>query len=513
MWKSGDSASGNYQMRYDPATAATDAHDASNESRRSFMDPPVRGTNGTADVIPLLGEIQGGVARLRSASTGDRRILVYALSLSTATVVLASALFLAGERFEGPLFFVLALGLMGLLAERQFVQITAHVHISVSVLPLLLAALLYGPLEAMAVAVVTMAGDCRPPYTRWVIWTSIRALAGATAAIAAAAILVVQPSAANVFAAAAAATLVEAIVGAGLGAITASLRGTATIGSTLQLIRPIFLGTVPLYAPVVVLLVYACQEISEWSVLFFVVPAFAAHRFYSLYREERDARQELNEVNARLQRANLSFATALVATLDARDRYTAGHSAAVAVYARDIARRMALSEEEQRLAHLCGLVHDIGKIGLPPGLLEKPGALTLDERRQMEQHSEIGERILTNVEDYAEIARIVRHHHERMDGQGYPDRIAGPDIPLLSRIIAVADAYNAMTSDRPYRDAMPSRVARLRLAQAVQTQFDTDVVAAFEAILAGASEDYRCGLNLVFDREAELHEELVASVA
>ena len=240
----------------------------------------------------------------------------------------------------------------------------------------------------------------------------------------------------------------------------------------------------------------------------FVAPAFAAHRFYSLYREERDARQALDEVNSRLQRANLSFASALVATLDARDRYTAGHSAAVAVYARDIADRMGLSEENQRLAHLCGLVHDIGKIGLPPGLLEKPGALTLDERRQMEQHSEIGERILANVEDYAEIARIVRHHHERMDGNGYPDGIAGGDIPLLSRIISVADAYNAMTSDRPYRDAMPSRVARLRLAQAVEAQFDTDVVAAFEAILAGSNEAYRAGLNLAFETEASVHEAL-----
>ena len=218
-------------------------------------------------------------------------------------------------------------------------------------------------------------------------------------------------------------------------------------------------------------------------------------------------------MNTRLQRANLSFATALVATLDARDQYTAGHSAAVAVYARDIARRMGMSEEDQRLAHLCGLVHDIGKIGLPPGLLEKPGALTLDERRQMEQHSVIGERILANVEDYAEIAKIVRHHHERMDGQGYPDGVSGREIPLLSRIIAVADAYNAMTSDRPYRDAMPSRVARLRLAQAVESQFDTDVVAAFEAILAGADEPYRAGLNLAFESEASAHEALMLHVA
>jgi HD-GYP domain-containing protein (c-di-GMP phosphodiesterase class II) len=103
----------------------------------------------------------------------------------------------------------------------------------------------------------------------------------------------------------------------------------------------------------------------------------------------------------------------------------------------------------------------------------------------MEQHPEIGERILGKVDDYAEIATIVRHHHERIDGQGYPDGLGGGDIPLLSRIIAVADAYDAMTSDRPYRDPMPSRVARMRLAQAVGSQFDTEVVLAFEAILAG----------------------------
>jgi HD-GYP domain-containing protein (c-di-GMP phosphodiesterase class II) len=154
---------------------------------------------------------------------------------------------------------------------------------------------------------------------------------------------------------------------------------------------------------------------------------------------------------------------------------------------------MGLPEDQQRLVHLCGLVHDIGKIGLPAGLLEKPGALTLDERRQMEEHSIIGERILAQVDDYSQIARIVRHHHERMDGHGYPEGIAGAEIPLLSRIIAVADAYDAMTSDRPYRDAMPSQVARMRLAQAVESQFDTSVVAAFEAILATADEAYRSG--------------------
>jgi putative nucleotidyltransferase with HDIG domain len=232
-------------------------------------------------------------------------------------------------------------------------------------------------------------------------------------------------------------------------------------------------------------------EVSPWTLVLFLIPAMAAQRLYGLYQEQRQLASDLSVANKTLEEANLQFASALIATLDARDQYTAGHSAAVAIYSRDIAERMDLPVDVQKQAYLCGLVHDIGKIGLPPGLLEKPGALTLEERRQMQEHSAIGERILAHVGEYAEIATIVRHHHERIDGEGYPDGLTRDEIPLVSRIIAVADAYNAMTSDRPYRDAMPSRVARLRLAQAVDSQFDTAVVAAFEAILAGASEDYR----------------------
>ena len=252
---------------------------------------------------------------------------------------------------------------------------------------------------------------------------------------------------------------------------------------------PLSVIAVPLYVPAVSFLVYGYAEYSLAIVAMVFIPLLALQRVVHLYQEQRAAAQSLAEVNRQLERANLSFAAALVATLDARDRYTAGHSAAVARYSRDIAERMGLSEEDQQLVYLSGLVHDIGKIGLPAGLLEKPGALTLDERRQMQEHSEIGERILSKVEDYADIARIVRHHHERIDGHGYPDGIEGEEIPLLSRIIGVADAYDAMTSDRPYREAMPSRVARLRLAQSVESQFDTTIVAAFEAVLAGGRRE------------------------
>ena len=159
---------------------------------------------------------------------------------------------------------------------------------------------------------------------------------------------------------------------------------------------------------------------------------------------------------------------------------------------------MGLSPEDCERAFLCGLVHDIGKVGLPPSLLGKEGPLTLEERRRMQEHSAIGERILREVDAYDDVATIVRLHHERIDGEGYPDGIHGNDIPMLSRVIAVADAYNAMTSHRPYREAMPSPVARLRLAQAVENQFDTSVVAAFEAILASVDESYRSATSEQF---------------
>src|SRR5207244_6600758 len=144
-------------------------------------------------------------------------------------------------------------------------------------------------------------------------------------------------------------------------------------------------------------------DLSPWTLPLFFVPALTAQILFVMYQEQRQLTESVVSVNERLERANLSFATALVTTLEARDRYTAGHSAAVAIYARDIAKRMGLTEAQQELVHLCGLVHDVGKIGLSAGLLEKPGALSLEERRQMEQHPAIGERILRNVEDYAEI--------------------------------------------------------------------------------------------------------------
>jgi putative nucleotidyltransferase with HDIG domain len=421
----------------------------------------------------------------------ETRSLVYVMGLWLAFLGSVTALLIAEQPLGNP-YVIGLLAVVAAISERVRVQLSANLSESISLVPILFAAVLFGPLASMLVAAASFVPEFRPPYLRWGSYTASRAL---TAAVTGSVALAVASGVSNKLAAVAGATLLGACVSqfmdAAFAAVALRLRRQAEIKETLRALVPLALAAVPLYAPVVAFLAFAYQDLSPYTLPLFFVPALAAQRLFALYQDQRRLTNQLVDVNDALERANLSFASALVATLDARDRYTAGHSAAVAIYARDIAARMGLSSGQQQLAYVCGLVHDIGKIGLAAGLLEKPGALTLEERREMQRHSEIGERILANVETYAEIASIVRHHHERVDGEGYPDGLLRNEIPILSRVIAVADAYNAMTSDRPYRDAMPHRVARLRLAQACETQFDTGVVAAFEAILATAAEGYR----------------------
>jgi putative nucleotidyltransferase with HDIG domain len=383
---------------------------------------------------------------------------------------------------------------------------------SVSLLPLIFSAVVFGPVGGLVVGACSTVLDLRVSPFRWSVYTPIHALTGAMAGLVAWKIVPHPTSFAGYLLASLAGAVGFLVAQEAFLGITAWVR-KYQVFEILRETSSAAVVTVPLYVPVVGLFVYGYHLYSLRLVLVFFLPALAAQRLLQLWQQEKVVSEDLAAANDRLRRASLSFATALVAALDARDQYTAGHSAAVAIYARDIAERMALPDDQQELVHLCGLVHDIGKIGLPPGLLEKPGPLTLEERRQMEQHSEIGERILRNVEDYSEIADIVRSHHERIDGMGYPDGIHGEEIPLLARIIGVADAYDAMTSDRPYREALPSRVARMRLAQAVGTQFDTAVVAAFEAILAIADDSYRSGRASVFMRERLQFEQDTESVA
>jgi putative nucleotidyltransferase with HDIG domain len=450
----------------------------------------------------------------------ERLLEAWVLGLTLSAGALCFALVTAGYRIH-ELPAVAALAALAFAADYGSIRLRPNLEVTIASLVCVFAAVVVGPLAGAVVAAVGLLRDLprrdtAQPILRWATWTSKRVIATVSAGLTAGAVMAVGGRGfLGLFAAVAAAFVVETVVGESLALVAPAIRQTSSMRATLRYVVAGDLVSVPLHVPTVAVLAYVYLTISPWSVALFALPALAAQRLLLLYRQQREATDALGEANARLASANLSFATALVATLDARDRYTAGHSTAVAIYARDIAARMGLSPREQELVHLCGLVHDVGKIGLPASVLEKPGALTLEERRQMERHSVIGEEILRNVDDYGEIAGIVRSHHERVDGTGYPDRLVGDEIPPLARIIAVADAYNAMTSDRPYRDAMPSRVARLRLAQAVESQFDTSVVAAFEAILAMSTEAYRLGQGPAFDLQIAtgMHQEVEGSVS
>ena len=214
---------------------------------------------------------------------------------------------------------------------------------------------------------------------KWAVYTCSHSITGAVAGFVAAATLADSSNRplAYLLATALAAVAAEVCETAFFG-LTMRLRGKNTL-EAVQHLAPVAFASVLLYAPLVALLVLAYEEISPLTLPLFLAPALAAQRLFGLYQEQLRLTDDLAQANVRLERANLSFVRSLVTTLDARDRYTAGHSAAVAIYARDIAERLGLPDESQQLAHVCGLVHDVGKIGLPAGLLEKPGAL--DARR------------------------------------------------------------------------------------------------------------------------------------
>jgi putative nucleotidyltransferase with HDIG domain len=368
---------------------------------------------------------------------------------------------------------------------------------SVSYLPLVFAAVVFGPLGGFAVGAASNVWELREHRLRWAVYTPLRGLTAAAAGLAACLLVPDATGLARYLLASLVASVADLLAEVLLIGITALARGVSFRDLGVGSISSLLMLMIPLYVPLLTLFVYAYHTYSLRLVLVFFVPTLAAQRLLHLYQEEKEASRRLTAANARLRSVNVRFAARLVEMLEANDSYTANHSKWVATYSRDIAGRMNLSEEEQNLVQVCALLHDIGKYRLPTALLQKPGALTLEERRQMEKHSEYGEELLreVEVEDYETLGRIVRHHHERMDGNGYPDGLQGAEIPLLSRIITVADSYQAMTSDRPYRDRLPSRVARLRLAQAVESQFDTSVVAAFEAVLATADEGYRSGIG------------------
>lgn len=192
---------------------------------------------------------------------------------------------------------------------------------------------------------------------------------------------------------------------------------------------------------------------------------------------------ELKDTNDKLEKAYLDSIETLRHTIEAKDIYTRGHSDRVAEISVLIGKRLGLSDEDIRTLHVGGLFHDIGKIGVPDSILQKDGKLTDEEFDQIKQHPNIGVHILSNSSIFDDILPIVKHHHEKFDGTGYPDKLSGENIPYLARIAAVADSFDAMSSKRAYRDSLPLEKIISEFMRCRGTQFDPNIDDIFIDIL------------------------------
>jgi putative nucleotidyltransferase with HDIG domain len=197
---------------------------------------------------------------------------------------------------------------------------------------------------------------------------------------------------------------------------------------------------------------------------------------------ERNLRRTAVERGKRSkERSKLLLAAikALGAAMDAKEHQTAEHSRRIAELAKMIASKLGLPEDQIEMLERASYLHDIGKIGVRESILLKPSELSDEEWSEMKNHPGLGSKIVSEMSDLGDIAHIILHHHERYDGNGYPQGLAGEDIPMLARILAVADAFDAMISDRPYRKALPEEKALERLKEEAGNQFDPKVVDAF----------------------------------
>ena len=209
----------------------------------------------------------------------------------------------------------------------------------------------------------------------------------------------------------------------------------------------------------------------------------------SLEIEVAEKTRELQDKSDKLDRMTIEIAESLAKTIDAKDHYTIGHSARVAAYSRLIAKAAGKSEDYQDLIFKGGLLHDIGKIGIPDNILNKPGKLDPEEMEAMRSHSAKGEEIMKSVDSVPEFALIAGGHHERYDGLGYPRKLKGEQIPEMARIVSIADSFDAMTSDRSYRKALPFDIVRAELIKGKGTQFDPEFVDVFLTLFDKAYEE------------------------
>jgi putative nucleotidyltransferase with HDIG domain len=395
---------------------------------------------------------------------------------------------------------LLTLIAIAIIYERAGIQIYDKTHLSAGVVALFAISILAGPSGAVIAApIVAFAAEVFT-YSRWharVFDMADYVLAN----VAGAAVFLAIAGTGNEvnvwwIPAAAAAVAVNYVITSGLVAITGSLEHGEKL---VPLWREKYSWIFPYYLVFGLLgaaLAAAYLGLGVTGILAFAAPPFMMRFAFSQYVSKTEQTVlELKEKNAELESANRNILgmtrqltetydgtlEALVLALDARDHETKGHSFRVAQYVMTMAKHMGVEPDTRDWVDMQrgALLHDVGKIGVPDHILHKPGPLTPEEWNDMKRHPHIGHEMLKEISFLSGAANIVHSHHERFDGKGYPRGMFGDEIPLGARVFAVADAFDAMTSDRPYRRALTAEMAREEIVRHSGTQFDPDVVQAF----------------------------------
>lgn len=458
--------------------------------------------------------MNGAQQTLRGAvSTAERdyRLLTVGLALC-AGLALAYAVL-----FPGPVPASMALirdalifTVLAIIADEMSVEVSDRVTLSAGNLPILLAIMFTGRLPAVGVAVLVG------------LWGAWRENSGTVAVFNAANYVVSAFLAVCVYDALLAPLQVQfdqVTVGLLLAGAAAAITWEATnlallsLGMRVKYRRPFrafwreemppFLRSlcVLLLLGLAIAALYAAAGIIAVTLLF--VPLFASQYMFKLLVREREHVARQTELSDQYLEMNIGLAAAMVVLLDSKDEYTAQHSAAVAMYCRDMANALALPDEDIEALHLAGLLHDLGKVGVPDAVLRKANTLDEGEWEFIRQHPEKGAEVLSHLAAYQEVADIVRFHHERLDGSGYPNGIKGEAIPELSKMLAVADSYHAMTSDRPYRRARSSFEALKELRLMAGGTLDAKSVEALAKVLRDKDLAYRDGTSTDFMGEYE----------
>ena len=224
-----------------------------------------------------------------------------------------------------------------------------------------------------------------------------------------------------------------------------------------------------------------CEKSDKFDQLLLLIES--AMKSIAQMNEIKRINKELADTYNKLEKAYLDSIQTLRYTVEAKEPYTRGHSDRVSEYSVLIGEKLGLTDDDIKTLRVGGLFHDIGKIGIPDSILLKESKLTDDEYSEIKNHPSIGAHILCNAEVFQDIIPIVKHHHERYDGKGYPSQLKGTDIPYLARITAVADAFDAMTSKRTYRNSMPIDIVRSEIEKNLGTQFDSEIGKIFLNIL------------------------------